>query len=136
VEGESVHGMHDHWSIYEAGCQPSHKSAFGCVGMHNVVVLTSQEVAEANQTGQIPKRSYVAPDNIQVCQAQTMLPYGSLENRICGEYVNLPSLSLGDLAQPEDNAASPTEAGIADNMEELDRAPFSMGKHGCLYGRT
>ncbi len=66
--------------------------------MHNVVVLTSQEVAEANQTGQIPKRTYVAPDNIQVCQAQTLLPHGSLENKIGGENVNLPTLSLGDLA--------------------------------------
>jgi hypothetical protein len=65
-----------------------------------------------------------------------MLPYSFLENRIGGENVNIPPLSLGDLAQPEDNAAGPTKAGVADNVEELDRVPFSMGEHESLYERT
>ena len=65
-----------------------------------------------------------------------MLPYSLLENRIGGENVNLPSLSLGGLAQPEDNSAGPTEAGVADNVEKFDRIRFSTGEHGSLYGRT
>ena len=57
--------------------------------------------------------------------AQTVLPDGLLENRIGGQNIDLPALRLGDLAQAEDDAAGPAEAGVADNVKKLHRIRLS-----------
>src|SRR5689334_10649521 len=59
-----------------------------------------------------------------------MLPGGLLEDGVGAQNVNLPSLRLCDVAQPEDDAGSPAEAGISDNVQYPDRARLSIGQHG------
>jgi hypothetical protein len=59
---------------------------------------------------------YLAPDDVQIHQAQTLLPHGALENGIGSENVYLPRLRLGNLAQPQDDAARATEARVAGDV--------------------
>jgi hypothetical protein len=46
-----------------------------------------------------------------------MLPYSSLKNGVSGEDVNLPSVRLSNLSQPQDDAAGPPEARVADDVQ-------------------
>jgi hypothetical protein len=86
------------------------------MGMYDRVAFTQQEVGQTGESSQIPKRVYLPPNDIQIHQTQTMLPYGSLEDGIRGKNVNLPPLRLGSLGQPQNDAARSTEARIADNV--------------------
>jgi 5-methylcytosine-specific restriction endonuclease McrBC GTP-binding regulatory subunit McrB len=97
--------------------------------MHDSVLFTPQEIPQPQQTRQIPYRTYLATDHVQVHQAQTVLHDHSLKDWIGSENVNLPSLRLGNLAQPQNDAASPAEAGVAGDMKEPDRFHFLMSEH-------
>jgi hypothetical protein len=72
---------------------------------------------------------YLLSDDVQVHQTQAVLSHGPLENGIGSENVNLPALSLCDLTQTQDDAASSAEARVADNVQQLQRIHLFIRGH-------
>ena len=65
MERESVDRMHNHRHTREPRRQPSHKSAFD-VCVCTIVAFAPQEAGQADQARQIPERTDLPPDDIQV----------------------------------------------------------------------
>jgi len=90
--------MHDHRYVCQAGRQPPDETRFGRVGVNDSVGITPQKIAQANQAAEIPYWAYLASDDIQVHQAQTMLYKGLPEDRIGGQNINSPAFHFHNLA--------------------------------------
>jgi hypothetical protein len=121
--------VHNHRHPRKPGSQTPYESGFGRVSVHDLVRFTPQEVDQTEEARQVPERSYVSPDDIQVHYTQLVLPRGLLEDRIGCQNVNLPTFRSRYLSQAQDNARGSTEAGIADNVQNSYRFRFFMGEH-------
>jgi hypothetical protein len=97
--------------------------------VYDLVRFTLQEFPQSTEARQIPKRTYVSSDNIHVHEAQTMASGGLLEGGVSGQNVNVPTLGLCYLTQPQDDSGGSTEARVADNVKKPYCFWFLMGEH-------
>ena len=118
MERKSVDGVHDDGYTGEAGGKPPDEAALGSMGMHDCIPLTPQELAQTEEAREIPERTDLTPDDVQVDDPEG-LPLESLLNAgVSGQNIDLPAFCPRHPAQPIDNRDYSPEARITDYVQD------------------
>ena len=91
MESKSVNRVKSHRHVRESGGEPADKASLRRVRVDDTVALAAEELAQAEQSAEIPKRADRPADDVQTYDPQSFTANGLLHHRVRGENVDFPA---------------------------------------------